>query len=312
MPDIHCRLAPLETLAAIAVSGKDAASFLAAQLSQQIPGETPQTAPFAGWHDAKGRVQGLFRVLRRADAFLLLTHASVAADLIAELRRYVLRADVTIAASTEQTAALLGDCTAALGGAGAALGREHGDTVAADEEIWLRLGSALALLIAPEERMRRWVNRLPGATAATAELAEIRLGLPVLSASLRGLFLPQMLNLDLLGGVAFDKGCYPGQEVIARTQNLGTVKRRLLRFSASPGADAAPAAGAMLLDSAGQPVGTVVRAACAAKGVELLAVTELAARDSRLTCDQLPGAMIRLEELPYPVPGLGPPRGVHG
>jgi folate-binding protein YgfZ len=312
MPDIQCRLAPLEALATVAVDGKDAAAFLAAQLSQQIPAATGHTAPFAAWHDAKGRVQGLFRVIRRGDGFLLLTHSSVVADLVAGLHRYVLRADVRITAGLERIAGLLGDCAASFDAAGARLGREHGDMVAADNEIRLRLGSALTLLIAPAQEMQRWVERLPAAPAADAERAEIHLGLPLVSASLRGLFLPQMLNLDLLGGVAFDKGCYPGQEVIARTQNLGTVKRRLLRFSTTASADAAPAAGTKLLDSAGQTVGTIVRAAHGKNGIDLLAVTELAARNTRLSCAELPGARLQLEALPYPVPGLGPPRGVHG
>jgi folate-binding protein YgfZ len=101
--------------------------------------------------------------------------------------------------------------------------------------------------------------------------------LPTVSAALRGLFLPQMLDLDRLDAIAFDKGCYPGQEIIARTQNLGSVKRRLLRLkSATPGT--APPAGAALARPDGTVAGTVVRAAAGPDAVELLAVVDLAAQ----------------------------------
>ncbi|MDH3421105.1 MAG: tRNA-modifying protein YgfZ, partial [Gammaproteobacteria bacterium] len=135
-----------------------------------------------------------------------------------------------------------------------------------------------------------------------AELAEIRLGLPVISAELRGQFLPQMLNLDLLGGVAFDKGCYPGQEIIARAQNLGTVKRRLLRFTRDDGT--LPAPGSELQDVARTAVGTVVRAARSTCGIELLAVIRLDAVRGPLATEDAPDLPLSVAGLPYTISGV--------
>jgi folate-binding Fe-S cluster repair protein YgfZ len=100
-----------------------------------------------------------------------------------------------------------------------------------------------------------------------------------------------MLNLDELAAVSFDKGCYPGQEIIARVHNLGGVKRRARRYAAPA---APPAIGTPVL-AAGAQVGEVVRSAAAPSGCELLAVVEHAAAGSPLTCADAP-----LDELPLP------------
>ena len=109
--------------------------------------------------------------------------------------------------------------------------------------------------------------------------------------------MPQMLNLDLLGAIASGKGCYPGQEVIARTQNLGSVKRRTLRFSSA--ADALPKPGSPVLDDSGKTVGEVLRAVAIESGIELLAVVRLAALESELYLEPESGSPLKRESLPY-------------
>jgi folate-binding protein YgfZ len=114
----------------------------------------------------------------------------------------------------------------------------------------------------------------------------------------RGEFVPQMVNLDLLDGISFSKGCYPGQEIVARTRYLGRVKRRMLRFAT---AGAAPPPGMALAGPAG-PAGQVVRAAHAGTGAELLAVVMLEALPGPLAlADGTPLAPL---PLPYAVPEL--------
>ena len=132
---------------------------------------------------------------------------------------------------------------------------------------------------------------MDSAPASAAELAEIRLGIPAVTSAVAERHVAQMLNLDKLDAVSFDKGCYPGQEIIARVHNLGGVKRRARRYG-SP-ADP-PTVGAAVL-AAGAQVGEVVRCAPARLGCELLAVVDHAAADTPLTCAGSP-----LAELPLP------------
>lgn len=302
MPDTLFHVALLPDLAVIAVTGPDAASFLAAQLSQAPP-ETGR-APLAAWHDAKGRVQALFRVVCLDDDYLLVTHGSVVDEVTTSLRRYVLRAEVTIGVPADVACvALLGDSASWLTEQGVELATAPGAAAIQGDVAWLRFGPTLVHAVAVTDKIERLAAELPSGSAAEAELAEIRLGLPTLSAELRGQFLPQMLNLDVLGGVAFDKGCYPGQEIIARAQNLGTVKRRLLRFTRDDGS-ALPAAGSKLQNVARTEVGTVVRAARSASGIELLAVMRLDAVRGPLATDDAPDLPLSVAGLPYAIPGV--------
>jgi folate-binding protein YgfZ len=125
-------------------------------------------------------------------------------------------------------------------------------------------------------------------------LAGIRAGLPQVYPQTYETFVAQMLNLDLLGGVAFEKGCYTGQEIIARTHFRGAIKRRMFRFQcASP--PPVPGTGVLM---GGQHAGDVVDAAATDAGCELLAVVSLAQQDAELELESNRGA--RLQKLPLP------------
>jgi tRNA-modifying protein YgfZ len=126
-------------------------------------------------------------------------------------------------------------------------------------------------------------------------LAGIRAGLPQVYPETHEAFVAQMLNLDLLGGVSFEKGCYTGQEIIARTHFRGAIKRRMLHFS-SPSSPPAP--GTRIL-AGEQHAGDVVDAAATNEGSELLAVTTLAQQDAALELESNRGAKLRRLTLPY-------------
>jgi folate-binding protein YgfZ len=130
------------------------------------------------------------------------------------------------------------------------------------------------------------------------QLAGIRAGLPQVYPETDERFVAQMLNLDLLGGVNFEKGCYTGQEIIARTHFRGAIKRRMFRFE---GACAPPAPGTRILVGE-QHAGDVVDAAATSAGCELLAVVNLAQQDAELKLES--GAQLKKLPLPYPVAGL--------
>jgi folate-binding protein YgfZ len=123
------------------------------------------------------------------------------------------------------------------------------------------------------------------------------LGIPAITPTLAERFVAQMLNLDVLGAVSFDKGCYPGQEVIARVHNLGGVKRRLRRYAT---VGAAAAIGTTIVTLDGAAVGEVVRSAPNGTGSELLALVDNTAADVSLSTSA--GAQLRALPLPFDVP----------
>jgi tRNA-modifying protein YgfZ len=261
----------------ISVTGRDAETFLHAQLSRRIQGLEPDYAPLAGWHDARGRLRAVFRVLRTDQGFMLLTNADGIDATLRGLRLFVLRADVALedagVASTDehwQVITVIGSGLPAMLAPATRPGNVHrrGDVYA------IRLGADLVEVAGPVSAIDDWLKTagLPAAEVddASVSRAEIRLALPALPAALSGRFLPQMLNLDRMDAISFDKGCFPGQEVITRTHHLGQVKRRMALFSAAT-ADT-PAPGTEVLDDHGAVAGEVVRAARAGEHVELLAV----------------------------------------
>jgi tRNA-modifying protein YgfZ len=128
-------------------------------------------------------------------------------------------------------------------------------------------------------------------------LAGIRAGLPQVYPATHEAFVAQMLNLDLLGGVSFEKGCYTGQEIIARTHFRGAIKRRMFRF-ASPSPPPVPGTRILVGD---QHAGDVVDAAATEEGSELLAVISLAQQDAALELETNRGTVLKKLPLPYPV-----------
>jgi folate-binding protein YgfZ len=160
----------------------------------------------------------------------------------------------------------------------------------------VRLGPTLWQLLGPRTAVDELAAELPRASESDAELAEIRLGLPSIGAPVVEHFVAQMLNLDVLDAVSFDKGCYPGQEVIARVRHLGSVKRRMRRYAC--GSEKPPAPGAAVVTADGTNVGEVVRAARAEQGSELLAVVEHGAVGGLA----VESASLRELPLPYAVP----------
>jgi folate-binding protein YgfZ len=135
-----------------------------------------------------------------------------------------------------------------------------------------------------------------------ARLWQIQAGLPEITGPASGQFIPQMLNLDLLDGVSFRKGCYTGQEIVTRTQHLGRIKRRLVRI-AGPGTAPAPGTG---VDSAGRGVGQVLTSANDRSGYTALAILQIEAVNTLEHSGPLltGGVPVKLVPLPYAVPEL--------
>ncbi len=259
-------------LTAIRVSGNDRIEFLQGQFTQDLAGLTPEQPLLAGWNSPKGRLFLISWVADWQDAIWLTVPAPLAAAIARRLAMFVLRADVRVECSPLPVYPLVDNSS-----------EENTITYCYSDENQLRLqGPGGGWQIAGE------------ATAASAgdwRLANIRAGVPVIWPQTSEAFVPQMVNLDLLGGISFSKGCYVGQEIVARTQNLGRIKRRMFRFSSE--STAISPGDAVVTD--GTRVGTVVDAVDG----NLLAVVRLQERAAQLSVGE---ARLHLAELPYAVP----------
>lgn len=263
-------------LGVLAFRGPDAAKFLQGQLSADVENLISGASVLAGLHNPQGRAIALLTLARLSpeDIFAVLP-AELIAGVGARLRKFVFRAKVTIEESSLRVI-------------GAAAGTDPHGAYAfrwADRQ----------LLLAPVGR------DLPlTADDAAWQLADVRAGLPEVYAATAESFVAQMLNLDLLGAIAFDKGCYTGQEVIARAHYRGRVKRRMQRWM-NPNAPLAPGDAARSVD--GRAL-TVVRVAACEGGQEILAVGNFAAgaADEGAAPDESAPRVTGPLPLPYSLP----------
>lgn len=290
--------ASLASLGAVRVHGEDAESFLNAQLSNTVPEPDKPRSHLAAWCDAKGRTLAVFRVLRTAEStFLLILPAELIPALIPRLRMFVLRARVEITDISGDTTLLgvFGDAARTLGDAHALPSEPGGTAEVADATIIRLPAPTPRYLAAGGESL---ADRLAAVSALDENewtLAEIRAGLPEITVATQGEFVPQMLNLHWIGGIDFHKGCYPGQEVVARLQFRGQLKRRVYR--ASVDADAVPGD---TVNGNNANEGMVLRVAVTPEGErELLAVIRVDAASETLT---VRGRPLRMLTLPYPTP----------
>lgn len=267
-------------LGLLSVTGGDATSFLQGQLTADVAALDPGRWTWAGWCNPKGRLVAVVRLGRLADGFVLQLPSAQAEAIATRLRRFVLRAKVAIAASTPPCLWIRGaTLAAAIDPSIAALPPDARVVLgSADAPIFVTPQAVLAHLdptrIAALRPAFAAASELPG---AAVDALEIDAGIPWLTAGTEEAFIPQMLDLDLdvVGGVSFSKGCYPGQEIVARTRYLGTVKRRLHRLRLS--ASAAPGDPILPAGADDQAVGTILRTAPSGDGCVALAVLDLAA-----------------------------------
>jgi folate-binding protein YgfZ len=271
--------AELKRLGMLSCTGDEARAFLHAQLTSDISGLEADRARYAGWCSAKGRLLATFLVVPFARGFLLQVSRDLAPAVAKRLSMFVLRAKVKVAdASGEWTQFGLwgpgaADRLAALG-----MPVPAGDLAVAQtaDAVVVRIAQQRFVLMATAVLR----ERLPGNSDDDAwALEEIRAGRPLVVQATQDLFVPQMVNLERLGAVDFKKGCYPGQEIVARTQYRGVLKRRMVR--ARIAAAAAPGNDLYAADLPGQASGTVVNAAPAPDGgTELLAVVQISSLQS--------------------------------
>ncbi len=230
----HAVLVDLSHNALLAVTGDDATAFLHGQLTNDVQSLPQGAAQWSGWCSPKGRLLATFLLLRRADGYLAMLPADIAAAFAKRLGMFVLRSKVKIADATELYAriGIVGERAASLLVAG-----HWGSTPAPlssaekDGAICVALDAARFLALVPANAAPAFRDLFSGdwlrAGPDEWDWAMIQAGVPVVVAATQEAFVPQMANFDLVGGVSFKKGCYPGQEIVARTQYRGGLKRRM-------------------------------------------------------------------------------------
>jgi folate-binding protein YgfZ len=234
----------------LSVTGADARAFLHAQLTNDIQHLAPDRWALAGWCSAKGRLLASFLVIPAPQGFLLQVARDLAEPVAKRLAMYVLRTKVKIT-DESNTWAQLGVWDADIARPDVAWNGNIA-TVRVEPRRYLQLGPVAELREAPNADEVQWT------------LQEIRAGRPLITRATQDQFVPQMVNFEALGGINFQKGCYPGQEIVARAQYRGQVKRRMVHTRAPAGVALAP----------GQQFngGTVVDVAPTEDGAEVLAV----------------------------------------
>ena len=293
----------------IRFSGEDAQGFLHNQLTCDVEALAPGRSTYGAYCTPKGRVLASFLLWRAEDSFFMQLPSSLREPIQKQLSRFILRAKVKAADATAEWAAagVMG------GGAEALVQRAAGETPQAVHEVaqtasamTIRLSGDRFLLVAARDKAQAVLDALSsGADKSDPETWQqriIRAGVPMILPATQEAFVPQMINLDLLGGVSYDKGCYPGQEIVARMHFRGTLKQRmyLAHMDGEP-----PQPGDKVYSPAfgEQACGTVVNATRAPEGGhDLLAVIQIGAAEGGNVHWQSPdGPALRLLTLPYSV-----------
>lgn len=273
----------------ITASGPDAESFLQGQLTQDVHAVSPGRTLLAAACTPKGRVLATVLLCRRADGFDLIVAADIAERFLQRLTMYKLRAKLELQLREDlRSFAVDGEAASdQLAGDGLSPDAGAGAVARKNDSLAVRIDSRVVAIFGTESI----IETIPAAAVLDDTLwavASIRAGQVSIGAANSEKYTPHMLSLDLAGAISFDKGCYTGQEVVARTEHLGKSRRRLMRYTTD--AENAAIGDELTLD--GEAAGTVVNA----MGQDILAVTPQATHEKTL---QLNGGDARPATLPW-------------
>jgi len=310
-------IAPLPDFGLVEVSGADGVKFLHGQLTQDVEHLAAGAARWAGYCSAKGRLMATLRCWRDEDAVRLIIARPLAQPVAKRLSMFVLRAKARVT-DTSDAVAVFGLCGEV---AAQAVREVFGLTAASAQavhsmqgrhllglpELLVDDGPALPrwlLVVGQEEAQATWsrlTEQLAVVDSATWRRTEVLCGIPRIVSATFERFVPQMINFESVDGVNFTKGCYPGQEVVARSQYLGKLKRRMYRGhligdEPQPGAD-------VLSGPHGQACGQIVLGAPdGVGGFDLLFESQTESVQTGGLSTQ--AADISLRELPYPLKSI--------
>lgn len=212
----------LPSVRVISVQGRDSAGFLQAQLMNDVTALANSQWQYTGWLNAQGRVMALFQLVKQSDDQFLIILCSLSPDwLIDNLKRFVFRSKVEFSIMPNVYAS--GEILAAI------------DVPSANQDVLGDIESQLSINMPNPFCMRRMhLSRTPANADADAlnqwHCIDMTIGWPWIDSALQNFWTPQMLSLQTLNAFSLKKGCYPGQEIVARTHYLGKSKRHLVRI----------------------------------------------------------------------------------
>jgi folate-binding protein YgfZ len=302
----------LSSLALLEATGSDAESFLHGQFSNDIKSLATDRSTLAAYCNPKGRMFAVLHVFRTGGGILLQLSRTQADTVLKRLRMFVLRADVRLervderwvrlGVSGPRAEALVGAVTSAVPAEAHGVHEEDGMIILRLPGPWPRF----ELLVEPGRAPAVWSSLAATATPVGADRwawLDIRAGLPNVVPAISEEFVPQMTNLDLLGGVSFSKGCYPGQEIVARMHYLGRLKQRMV--AAHLAGQTVPQAGDKVYAASHgeQSAGTIVDARQGPNGgFDLLMVVQLGSLgQDAFHLGDLDGPVLEIGELPYSI-----------
>jgi len=301
-------LCKLPQFGLLRISGADARAFLQGQLSCDVNSLEPAHARYGSYNTPQGRMLATFLLWRGADDYFMRLPCSLCETIRSRLTKFVLRAKVQF-----QDVSVDYDLIGVAGDTATTTVAQWFETVptaplagSGDRgAVLLRLDSQRFLIVATHERAQAMLSNTGGEThtvdSAVWDWLEIRAGVPNVLPATQEQFVPQMANLDLLGGISFNKGCYPGQEIVARMHYLGKLKQRTYLVHATGDDCLQPGDKLYAPDMNGQAVGMIMNAARAPDtGSDALAVIQIdSAARGNVRLGSLAGPPLRFLDLPY-------------
>ncbi len=308
----HTVLMPLEHLCCYEVSGEDAASFLQGQLTNDIEAVSQSRGQLSSYCTPKGRMLAVFYICPTQNKYLIVLRKDVAAAVMQRMQMFVLRSKVTIEPSSADRT-LFGVAGASIESVLSTLNmpapQKEYDVSSTENLLCMKIpgivprylligDAALAAAIAQQENVA-------AQSYSYWQWLDIMSGIPAVSAATQESFVPQMANMELIDGVSFSKGCYPGQEIVARLHYLGNASRRMYRIEANSADEVNPGDDIYLtaLESK-QAIGNIVTSIKeSADKIAALAVLRIeAAEQNQLAIGSPEGIPATVMPLPYDIP----------
>ncbi len=279
-------IAPQERVL-VRVSGGDAAAFLQGQFCNDVDALNPNGIQLNGYCTPKGRLLAVFHLMRDGADFLMWFPTSETDALLKRLRLFAMRADVTFdIEDTLTVVALRGEALLSSAALGGLTPTDTGEGIRAGGLRAYRLSDAVpsTVLVGTQAHLLEALSASDALSPHSSDWwrrTRMQAGEPILSGAASDRFVPQMLNMDLIDGLSFSKGCYPGQEIVARTRYLGKQKRRMLHYTGS-GDGALIRPGDPLLTTDGNAAGDMVSSVQVDGTLTAIAVVRLEYRASTL------------------------------